>query len=501
MRLSPLALLALPVAWVACFSNSSGSGGGPNVDASQDVTFPVGDAAEDLATIDAPADAAHDVTSGGDASEAGPPAVSILVFGASGPENGVSIVFGDATGAVVGAPATTGVQGLVNQALPPGASTITALLGTATNPAPYTVMGVQPGDSIVVPDVASLTPFESDAVDVTALPAPPPMNAATYGFTVGACPGSGAMPPYLVPLTGTACFGLGASGGTYHAVVNVLVEAYDANANLLGFTFQKGYALSGIDGGALAVSLAADTWSTTTTKQELAIANQPDGSAVTTHVGEAANAVLRQLPQLTVVDDAGVQHTVVTTHVGYAAALQTEVAISNPQWAIGTAVGAAPPASSGALTIDATSLGKLPQITSVTADSSVAGRPKLTWTLAQGSLGVTTGLVAYTSWSQTDAGTSINGNWTVVAPSSVTSIQVHALPASASSYQPPAGALVYGAVQGLVGSVIGSYGQLRTVGAAIASPYQPLGCVASPVLPAIGTGMLSVTIYTQAVCG
>jgi hypothetical protein len=512
MRRSPLVLLALPVAWIACFSSSSsGSGGGANFDASGDTTFPMegsaGDAPEDITTMDAPVEAAPDVTSGvdaNDASESDAGAVSILVFGASGPEQGVSIVFGDATGAVVGASATTAVNGLVNQALPAGATMITALLGTAANPSPYTVMGVQTGDFIVVPDFASLLPYESGFLDVTALPAPPPANATGYAVSSGACESSGAMAPFTVSFYGTSCFGLGAFGGIYHAVVPVLAEAYDVNGALLGFTFQKSNALAGFDAGAgtLPVSLAAATWSTSTTTQELAVANAQDGGpSPSFYSSEVANGVVHQLSQQTVVDDAGAQHTEVTTHVGYADTLQSEADISSAQWAISSAVGTAPPTSSGTVTIDATSLATLPQITAVSVDPTVPAQPKLTWTLSQGSLAVATGLVSYTQWQATsDAGTSINGNWTVVAPSSATSIQAPALPASSGAYQPPAGAQLQGTVQGLVGSVISSYAKLRTVGATIASPATT-GCVASPVLPALGSGTLSVTIYMTAGCG
>jgi len=512
MRRTPLVLLALPVAWIACFSSSSGgSGGGGNFDASGDTTFPMegsaGDAPEDLATIDAPMDAAPEVATGADASDASETdagVVSILVFGASGPEQGVSIVFGDATGAVVGASATTGINGVLNQPLPSGATMITALLGTAANPAPYTVMGVQVGDLIVVPDFASLLPYESGFLDVTALPASPPANATGYNVYAGVCENSAGMAPFTVSFSGRSCFGLGAFGGTYHAVVPVLAEAYAVNANLLGFAFQKGNALSGFDAGAgsLPVSLAAATWSTSTTTQVLAVVNQQDGGpSPSIYSGEVANGVVHQLSQQTVVDDAGAQQTVVTTHVGYADTLQSEADILNTQWAISAAVGTAPPTSSGTVTIDATSLGSLPQITAVTVDPTVPAQPKLTWTLSQGSLGVTTGLVSYTQWQATsDAGTVINGNWTIVAPSSATSIQAPALPASAGAYQPPAGAQLQGTVQGLVGSVIGSYAKLRTVGAAIASPPS-IGCVPVPVLPAFGSGTLSVTLYMTAGCG
>lgn len=467
-----------------------------------------GDAAEELATNDGPApeDAGHDVTSmvdAGDASDAGPKPVTVMVFGASGAEQGVTVVFGDATGAVVGTPATSDSAGFVAQVLPAGATTITALLGTATNPSPYTVLGVQPGDFLVVPDFTSLAPYATGLLDVTALPASPPANTAGYYATVGACAASAAMPPITVGFAGTACFGLGAFGGKNQGVVPVLVEASDPNGNLLGFTFQNANPLSAFaaDAGTLSVSLAGDTWSTATTTQTIAVTNPPDGSTLSTYVGESANAVLRELSQVTVVDDAGVQTTVVTTHPGYADSLQTEVAIVNPQWAVGTVVGAAPPTSNGTVNIDATSLGTLPQISAVMVDSTVAAQPKLTWTLAQGSLAAAAGLVAYASWTGTnDAGAAINGNWTIVAPSSASSIQVPALPATASAYAPPAGASFQGTVQGLAGSLIPGYAQLRSVGGAIASP-PTAGCVAWPVLPSIGTGTLSVTIFTTALCG
>ena len=498
MRRSPFALLILPVAWIACFSSgSSGSGGGADFDASGDTSFP--DAPGQEAGPDVvnemtppPQDASVDVPVGNDASEAAPGAVAITVFGASGPEKGITIVYGDATGAVAGTPATTGATGMVNQALPAGATMITALLGNANNPSPYTVMGVQAGDTIIVPDLASLVPYGQGQAQVTALPASPPANTAGYNAIAGLCTNSLSGPPIAVNLQqGIGCIGLGLFGGSYGAAVPMLVDAQDANGNVLGFTFQKNNALSALDAGILNLSLAADTWSTSLTTQTLVVSNQPDGGSTPNLVAsESANDILHRLNTQYVNDDAGGQLMQVTTHVGYADRVQVEASISpNGQWSIATATAVAPPTTDGTLTIDATPLGVLPQISSTGVDQTNSVRPILTWTTAQGSLAsTTTGLIGTMMWDGTDdAGAPINGNWTIVAPSSATALQAPALPASAGAYEPTVDASIQNMLQGLVGTAVPSYGQLRTVGAAVAAPFSA-GCVFTPIIPYVPAG-------------
>lgn len=520
MRRSSLLLLTLPCAWVACFSSgSSGSSGGATFDASEDTTFP--DSSPDVfspgedggpdvgPTADAtppPQDASLDVPLG-DAAETGPVAVAITVFGAGGPEPGVTVVYQDATGAVVGTPATTGATGTVSQPLPAGAAMITVLLGTGVNPAPYTVMGVQPGDVIVVPDFASLAPYSSGIAEATALPPSPPANTASYQISSGSCVGYGTAAPLTANLFGAGCIGLGFFGGAYGAALPLLVQAQDANNDVLGFAFQNNVPLSGFDAGAevLGVSLASNSWLTTTTTQTVAVTNQPDGgSPVTTTVSESADRILRPLYPQFVTDDAGEQQTLVTTHLGYADTVQVEAMLqSSPLWTIATATESAPPTTSGTITIDATPLGTLPQITGLTVDGTTTpAQPKLTWTLSQGTLASsTTGLVANFFWNgMTDAGSFANGSWTVVAPSSATSIQLPALPASAGAYAPIAGATYQTVFQGLVGTAVPTYAQLRTVGTTVAAPVSQ-GCFQSPVLPYVPSGTLSVTIYESGECG
>ncbi|HTQ41339.1 MAG TPA: hypothetical protein VMI75_01190 [Polyangiaceae bacterium] len=508
MRRFRFALLVLPVTWIACFSSSSGgSGGGANFDASDDTTFPDAPGSEAGPDVvnemtpppqDASVDVSIDVPM-----EAAAGAVAITVFGASGPEQGVTIVYGDSTGAVVGTPATTNAAGVVDQALPAGATMITALLGNVDNPGPYTVMGVKAGDTILVPDLASLVPYGQGQVQVNDLPASPPANTGYYYAASGNCTNTLSAAPIPINLEdGIACIGLGSFGGSYGAAVPMLVDAQDANGNSLGFTFQKNNPLSATDAALLNLSLAADTWSTSLTHQTVVV-DLPDGGTATPVVSESANAVLNRLLTQYVSDDAGDQLTQVTTHVGYADTLQAEASYTpNYQWFVATATALAPPTTDGTITIDATPLGTLPQINQNNIDQTNSARPVLTWTTNQGSLATsTTGLIATLTWDGTDdAGAAVNGTWTIVAPSSATSLQAPALPASAGAYAPQPDASIFTTLQGLTGTALPSYGQLRTVGAALAAPIWG-GCVFTPVIQYVPTGTLSITLYSSSGCG
>ncbi len=73
----------------------------------------------DGAPRDAPADVPVD---------AAPLPVTVTVIGPNGPESGVTIVFDDSTGALIGT-ATTSATGTVSQLLPAG-SEVTAAFGT-----------------------------------------------------------------------------------------------------------------------------------------------------------------------------------------------------------------------------------------------------------------------------------------------------------------------------------------------------------------------------------
>src|ERR1700677_542766 len=94
-------LVALPIAWIACFSG--GSSGGPTVDASFD-----GSPAFDGFAPETSADATEDTSPGAASSldgpadvpsDGGPSPVVVTVVGALGLESGVPIVWGDSLGA------------------------------------------------------------------------------------------------------------------------------------------------------------------------------------------------------------------------------------------------------------------------------------------------------------------------------------------------------------------------------------------------------------------
>lgn len=520
-RRVPFVLLALPLSWLACFSSgSSGSGGGADFDSGEpDATFPDGPGEEGGPDVSSmpdtstemtppPQDASVDSPPRNEAGkEAGMLAVTITVFGATGPEQGVTIVYGDATGAVVGTPATTDAAGMVTQLLPAGATMITALLGNASSPSPYTVMGVQEGDGIFVPDFGSLTTYAQGSVQVTDVPASPPANTVAYNAFIGSCDNQGTPPIFVGLSSGTAglgCIGLGSFGGGFGAAIPLLVEATDAtDNNVFGFTFQKNNSFATFDAGVdlLNISLSGGTWSTSFTTQTLAVANLPSSTVANLQGSESANDVLHLLPLNYVTTDAG-SVAQVTTHVGYGDTFQAEAwSSSNYQWYAATATSVAPPTADGTVTIDATPLGTLPQITATNTDVTTPERPALTWTLAQGTFASTTGLIGNIQWSAfDDAGAAINGNWTIVAPSSATSLQAPALPASASAYQPPAGATFMNMLQGLVGTAVPSYQQLRSVGPVIGA-HENAGCVSTPVVPYLPSGTLSISVFTSSGCG
>src|SRR5208283_5977071 len=100
-------LLFFPLTWLACFSPSSGGTGNAEFDASFDAEFDATSPdAEPTETSVAEAAADVDAAPIVDASvdqviEAGPMPITVVVAGALGYEQGVHVVFGDATGTVV----------------------------------------------------------------------------------------------------------------------------------------------------------------------------------------------------------------------------------------------------------------------------------------------------------------------------------------------------------------------------------------------------------------
>ncbi len=467
------------------------------------------------ATIDAPLDVAV---------EASVPPVVVTVVGAGGPEPGVTIVYDDATGAVVLGTATTDANGQAARVLPPG-SMVTALIGDpSTYAAPFTVMGVEPGDALTMVDWGSFPTPGVDSrvgcsnVDIATLP---PFEAGSPSFYVasaGHCASNTSAPPLGFSLGGQGCatyqvYATGPSGcistGPGAApTFPLLVEAYDSNDNPLGFLVHNGNALPPVgaadagDAGTDELTLTGP-WQTAMTSQTVSIINQPDGGNVsyTPTLSEAVGGTLMTAPQLIV--GPGVPF---TTHPGYADFVQVEATYAVYfQSALAMANAIAPPTADGTITMDVSPMANMPVLSGATFDNSAPPRPVISWTTSQGSLSTVTGIIAFASWSYGGSdGGAPTGTWTIVSPPTTsTSVQAPAMPPSLNGWGPAPGTTGTDniVVWGLQGSALPNYAAVRA--AASAFPEVPACNITAPVIPALATPgtSLMITLWSSAFCG
>jgi hypothetical protein len=513
-------LLALPVAWLACFSG--GGSGGPAADASFD-----GSAAFDGSTpetsVDATEDTSPEAASAFDAPadvtpDAGPAPVVVTVVGALGLESGVPIVWGDSLGAWL-TTGTTNAAGRASQLVTSGA-VMTAILGPPSAPWLYTIMGVEPGDQLVVIDrgsVASLPGTQGNLdVNFASVPSPLPQGTSVLAFDVGPCSASLAAPPALLDLTSmgqTNCLGIGQFGATVGAAYPALVEANDDSSNVLGFAYARNNLLTTVDDAGNDDLAIGGSWSTSTTSQSLVVSAAEDAGVsasdfVATY-GEAANGLLLPLPTRQPEDGGTLppDTSLYTTHVGYADFVQTELGSYGGSQGAAMATRSPAPTASGSATIDATPLAALPVIGGLTVDSTVPAQPWFSWTLQSGSLASSTGILLEATWSGTDAdGGPQSGTWTVVAPGTTkAALQVHApvVPSQFAAWLPGAGSSFSPYELGMValmgGTALPGYAQVRAASSLFNVQLQCLAWPLVPPLPAAGTLLL--TAYTNVECG
>jgi hypothetical protein len=416
--------------------------------------------------------------------------VTIVVTGELGPEQGITIVYQDATGAVLST-ATTDSSGSASQAIPAG-SQVTVLFGTPAFPRLYTITGVEPGDVLTATDPTIVTAQAS----IVAVPASPPDagpdGGLNYLANAGACQTTFLTPPGALSLNTANCV----SAGKFP----LLVYAESPTFVPLAFAVQKGNALV-TDGGVAQVSVGG-AWSSAMTTQTVSVTNTPGGvgtgvlalTEVADRVGVPTTA---PYPPAT---DAGVQSAAFTAHTGYADFVQSEANVSmaagfngtSNGWTYGAVATSVPaPSASGTTSFDLSQL--LPLVTSVTEDATtVPGRPTLSWTSAA-SLASTAGVIASFTWNgPNDAGVTVSGSWTIVASSAATSVQAPSLPASASAWVPLGGAGVttgneVPVLMFIQATFLPGYPSLR--GSAAAFPTSSIvwnGAIVPP-LPAAGT--------------
>jgi hypothetical protein len=483
----------MPLAVFACFSQSSGGGGGAEFDASEDViafdtSMPDSSQAPETG-LDAPAEAVAIVDAGVKdvVSEPSTPPVTVTVIAATGAEPGVPVVFQDGAGNVLGTPTTDG-SGVASLVVPAGGS-VSVLMGTAGAANLFTVLGVTPGMSFVVPDWASAP---TPATKLTSVPSPLPDGGVELywyfgGFATQQFPGvpfeeslslSNSQPPY----------GLGHYGSTTGAALPTLVESVTLGGTVEGWASVKDQPLSPLDDAGVLDIQVPGPWNTGVFTENVNVDTGDSGAIVQgSYYEEAVDGVLLPLwggPY--------------NAHPGFADFAQGEADFGPDGFEQLVATRIPSPTASGTMTIDASNLASVASLDSASVSVPTAGQPVLSWTTTPASPTGVTGVVAQATWSGTlPEGGAASGYWTVVAPAGASNtITAPPLPAALAGYVPLAHASASLVTMWLVTGQTGIPTYADLVGMAGSFWSVPSGgCISGPFappLPADGTAVFSI---------
>jgi hypothetical protein len=454
---SSLGALCLALFPAGCIANNSASvsdDGGPGLP-SEDGSAPLGDAtlgdgsSEAAPPSDAPSSSDAPSDAGADAADAAPEPLVVVVTKGGAPEQGVSVVFDDATGAYLST-ATTDAAGTVSQIVTAG-SQVSVLIGTTLSPDVITFEDVAPGQTITVADTKAVTSATTETVLAT-LPAATAWDASTGEELVyaGNCESSAGTPLAL----SSTCV----AGGVFPLLARAF--QFDTNSEI-GYTFQKNNVAvpdAGLpeDGGPLAVTMT-QPWTTSSVTQTITAGALPAGLTASQvsfsggYVEIAGGVPTTTNAVASSVGDAGFETYAYPVHTGFPDAVETAGSATvrgtgNEESVLASATYGATPTASQTTQVD---LSKLPVITASTIDTADAGtiaRPTIAWTTSAATTAAA-GVVATFEWSldvTDDAGSeTVVGAWTIVAPATTTSVHAPALPAALSSYAPSTGATTY----------------------------------------------------------
>jgi hypothetical protein len=421
-----------------------------------------------------------------DAAEEPPPPlpVTVIVLGPSGPEAGKTIVFSDATGAIV-TTGTTDASGTVVQRLGT-ASQVTALLGTTDVPQLLTVVGVQPGDTLTAPDGAAVAVANQVGSDVlVTMHGSPPANTENYLVRSGYCNA----PPSSGPSVDLDVSGCTNRAGQFP----LLAVALDDGGAPLAYSFEKPNAL-GTDGGPTSIVMTG-AWNPMGTETVSANGLSASDIPYLSYSQVAAGVSYGQTDYVPTAGDSGVSSTSFASHPLYPDFVQTELSVTqfSTQQYIGTvtAIATRTATPSGSASFDAAGL--LPVITSAGVDTTDPMRPTVAWTSTAPLTGAA-GTIAEMIWYY--EATEQGGSWTVVVPSSVTSAQMPVLPGAASNLVPGTNALLMAPTVIAIGrGDLVDYAAFRRAAGQLLTEV-PYGYYTSPAigpLPSDGTMKMTMT--------
>jgi hypothetical protein len=444
---------------LACEDTSSQS---PDYDAgAYDASFQAPEASTpDSFVPDAPQEAAPSNTA------------TVIVTKAGAPDPGVTVVFEDAAGNLVGS-AVTGADGKASSVVVAG-SQITVLFGAAGSRQLITYLGVKPGDVLNVVEraprsVTITTPASTSGGSPTILAG----NFNCYVNAVSTGPGT----PVLIDLQ-PECI-----TGTTFPVLGTLVSSGRY------FSFKKDITPAA-SGGTIVSGLSSWTLGAPFT---LDVTNAPTvpGATAYAYLGQIANlqsASFGSESAFTLVGGAGTASFSVAT--GYADAYQGDVQFvdydvpSNIR-VLSVSKRIAAPASAQALDL---APGVLPQLTGINVTGTT--RAVVAWTAAA-SLATTDSGVVSVTWSQPiDGGSAENVEWTFIVPPDTLTLTLPQLPGQFSAFAPDASsAFELPSVGFFESDLIPSYDVVRAQAGAFGLTRVPVSLSRAqvPALPANGT--------------
>jgi hypothetical protein len=440
----------LPVLVLACFGSSAGP---PAPDAAMetddggalDATTPPGPDGSAPEAAPAGDSSAPDVYADTYVAEAAPPEASVMasptmvtvvVRSALGPEQGVTVVFDDASGNVL-ATATTDALGGAAQTVPAG-SQVTVVMGTYLAPQLATIQSVAPGDLLAFYD-ASYDPQTPSVVVALAPDAGPPPGTASMQAFIGHCTSYQGVPGTVV---------LGDPDCMWQGQFPVLVLATggeDAGEAVLGYTFQKNNPIFDDAGGIASVTLPGP-WYTTIGSETVDVVDGGAGYAAVS-LSQVASNVSTSSTQY---GGSGATFSdIFPTYPAFDDDLQAEVNLSQGgEYESITGLARRGLGDGGTTTFD---LGQaLPFITSASVDTSTPSQPTVNWQTSIASFGAADGVITYVNWSDSIGNQSVSGAWTIVAPATASSVTAPALspaaqlwaPATTANYSTPVVAVV-----------------------------------------------------------
>lgn len=400
LRLLLLTSLASVAALVACEDDSGTPNPGTFDPDSGTYTPP--DASSQDASV--PGDAGTDATT--DAEPPAPTDVTIHVASTSGPAAGVTIVFHDASGAVVGTAKTDATGTAKSSGATP--AQVTALLGRGSARNLLTWTNVAAGDELFANDVGG--DQAAPNLEVT-LPGAYE-NAALYTAQVGQCGGSSVAAESIL---------LYLYGDCAKAKNGVLASAI-SDGIPLAFAFKKAVELP-TDGGPATATVGA--WAAPSTFT-ITATHAPVDTYVDGWLAQVADGSTLPSDFL----ELGEEPTTFYFANGFAEGLEPAAFVQTGRSIVSLVERVA--ASATSTTFDFATA--LPKITEADVDATDALHPNLTWQSAAPLTTTNGGFVTVSFYDGRDA----SMTWSFVVPPSTTNVKAPSLPAEADDWAPRA---------------------------------------------------------------